>query len=236
MDPATPFFDDILLWLDGPHPGAWNMAVDQAWLELTSVPVLRVYGWEQPTVSIGYAQHLPKLESALPGWPVVRRWTGGGVVLHHQDFTYSVIIPASEPWAAIRPVESYRLIHGSLAEALCEQGFAGCRLATQEDVIEAPFCFVAPAVHDVVRGPVKVAGAGQRRGKLGLLHQGSVQQVHVAKEFWIQWAQRLAKNVHPVEVLPESISQRAQELHDRRYARLEWLNDRDDTLAAADAS
>lgn len=230
MDFGEPFFDQLILHLDGTYPGPMNMAVDQAWLEQSAVPVLRVYTWDQPTVTLGYAQSLPKLQAALPGWPVVRRWTGGGVVLHQEDFTYSVIVPSVVPWAETPAVESYRRIHGSLATALSAHGYPGCRLATQEDVIEAPFCFVAPAVHDVIRGTVKVSGAGQRRGKLGLLHQGSVQQVLIQKDFWPEWAARLAREVQTVHKLPETILTRAKELESKRYSLPQWLSDRDDFI------
>lgn len=224
-------FDRLTLHLDAPpHDGAWNMAVDQAWLELSDRPVLRVYDWDTATVTIGYAQNLAKLGEALPGWPVVRRWTGGGVVLHENDETYSVIVPGAHPWAETRPLDSYRLIHASLAEGLVAAAFNGCRLAGPEDLIENPFCFVAPALHDVVRGKVKIAGAGQRRGKLGLLHQGSVQQVIVPPDFWRGWAAALAKEVTQVTELPPQIVARAQELVEKRYALPQWLEEREDAL------
>lgn len=207
------------------------MAVDQAWLEQADRPVLRVYAWDQPTVTIGYAQNLAKLGDTLPAWPVVRRWTGGGVVLHENDATYSVIVPASHSWAETRPLDSYRLIHDSLAHALVATGFEGCRLAGPEDLIENPFCFVAPALHDVVRGKVKIAGAGQRRGKLGLLHQGSVQQVVIPPSFWSAWAAALAREVTRVETLPVAAAERAEELMEKRYALRSWLDEREDTLA-----
>jgi lipoate-protein ligase A len=202
------------------------MAADQAWLEQSEVPVLRVYRWEQPTVTIGYAQSLTKLADALHGWPVVRRWTGGGVVLHDNDFTYSVIVPASQPWSQTNPLESYRLIHESLAAALND----GSRLAGPEDLIEAPFCFVAPALHDVVRGKVKIAGAGQRRGKLGLLHQGSVQQVTLKDDFWPRWAAQMAKKVLVMPEMTPAMIERADELTAKRYSLGSWLNEREDAL------
>ncbi|SKB06893.1 lipoate-protein ligase A [Prosthecobacter debontii] len=227
---GEPFFDKLILHLDGTHGGPMNMAVDQAWLEQSATPVLRIYTWDQPTVTMGYAQSLPKLQDSLPGWPVVRRWTGGGVVLHNEDYTYSVIVPCTDPWAETPAVESYRRIHGALAQALAESGYPGSRLAEPEDVIEAPFCFVAPAVHDVILGPVKVAGAGQRRGKLGLLHQGSVQQVQIAPDFWAQWAAKLAREVLIIETTPEPIMTRATDLTKRRYSLPQWLAERDDLL------
>ncbi len=232
MEWDQPFFEELVLWVDStPRPGAWNMAVDQAWLEQGGAPLLRAYRWDQPTVSIGYAQNLSRLADALPGWPVVRRWTGGGVVFHQDDATYTLMVPAGQRWAETRPVESYRLIHGALAAALVEAGNPGCRLAGQEDVKDLPFCFEAPALHDVIRGTVKVAGAGQRRGRLGLLHQGSVQQVRVDAAFWRNWARRLGKQVREVESPPRAVLQRAEELAAQRYVRESWLHSREDALA-----
>ncbi len=224
-------FDRLILHFDPlPHAGGWNMAADQAWLEQSTEAVLRVYRWDRPTVTIGYAQSLPKLAEALPGWPVVRRWTGGGVVLHENDFTYSVIVPAGHPWAETRPLDSYQIIHDSLVKALVSAGFSGCRLAGPEDLIENPFCFVAPALHDVVRGKVKIAGAGQRRGKLGLLHQGSVQNVVLAEDFWPRWAAQLASTVLIEPEMPAKMRDRAEELKTKRYDVPSWLQEREDEL------
>lgn len=208
------------------------MAEDQAWLEHTDVPVLRVYAWNAPSVTIGYAQKLEALREALPGWPITRRWTGGGVVFHQADFTYSIIVPASDPWAQTRPVESYRQIHQALAARLREAGYPSARLAVEEDVIEKPFCFEAPAVHDVVMGSVKLAGAGQRRSRLGLLHQGSVQQVRLDPPFWRAWAAELADDVLEVSSLTEEIRLRATELATSRYSTENWLLHREDAVAA----
>lgn len=226
-----PLFDRLTLWLDPePRDGAWNMALDQALLEMTDVPVLRAYGWIEPTVTIGYAQKLDLLRPSLPAWPVTRRWTGGGVVYHDADHTYSVIVPASSPWAQTRPVESYRLIHGSLASALVSAGFDGCRLAVAEDVIDKPFCFEAPAVHDIVRGTAKVAGAGQRRSRIGFLHQGSVQQVELDADFWRKWAARISRDVSEINVLQPAVQTRARELAATRYGTESWLLERDDSI------
>ena len=116
---SAELFPHLTLLLDQAHDGPLNMAIDQALLETMHVPVLRVYQWGQPSISIGYSHDLGALKSPLPySWPVVRRWTGGGVVWHDADSTYSVIVPSREPWAATRPVDSYRLLHGSMADCL----------------------------------------------------------------------------------------------------------------------
>jgi lipoate-protein ligase A len=65
------------------------MAEDEALLRLVSAPVLRIYQWTEPAISIGYFG----LYSDVPsGRPFVRRYTGGGLVDHEADFTYSIIV------------------------------------------------------------------------------------------------------------------------------------------------
>jgi len=226
---VTPLFEKLFLWLDPlPRNGAWNMALDQALLELTDGPVLRAYTWKVPTVTLGYAQNVEKLGAELPPWPVTRRWTGGGVVLHDGDHTYSVIVPAVCEWSQTRPIESYCLIHGALAEALVDAGYDGCRLAGPEDVIDLPFCFVAPAVHDIVKGAVKISGAGQRRSRIGFLHQGSVQQVKVDADFWRKWARQIATQVDEMSDVSEAVMKRAEFLAAERYSAPSWLSERED--------
>ncbi len=214
-------FSNLQLWLDPePRDGAMNMALDEALLEHTTEPVLRVYRWAQPTVSIGYGLDMATLAHPLPAWPVVRRWTGGGVVLHDTDFTYSLIIPASDPWAQTRPIESYRELHYWLAVALRDAGHGACRLATEEDRKEGAVCFQAPAVHDVVRHGEKLAGAGQRRSRHGLLHQGSVRGVVLDAAFWHEWAAALAAVVQVVAEVPTEVHARAAELGRERYSNI----------------
>lgn len=205
------------------------MAVDQALLERVSVPMLRIYRWDQPTVTIGYAQNHGSLKPSLPAaWPVVRRWTGGGVVFHDGDHTYSLIVPAVCEWSQTRPVESYRQVHGSLTEALVRGGHEGCRLATAEDVIDRPFCFEAPAVHDIVRGVDKIAGAGQRRSRIGSLHQGSVQNVSLDEAFWMAWAETLADERMVIREMADDVIAAAERWRQRRYSAECWLLDRED--------
>lgn len=216
-------FETLQLYLEGPPlTAALNMAVDQALLETTTVPVLRVYQWDQPSISIGYSHDFLTLKPSLPDWPVVRRWTGGGVVWHQDDSTYSLIVPAVDPWSQTRPVESYRQIHGSLAGALNDAGQGPCTLAGEEDRKDGALCFEAPALFDISRAGIKIAGAGQRRTRQGLLHQGSLKLI-LGKDFWIVWARQLAHEVTVTDALPTDIETRAVELAVARYGTEDWL-------------
>ena len=172
---AAPIFTLLQVLEDlEPREAALQMAVDKVLLETTPLPILRFYRWAGPCVTIGYFQSLEKAVAQYPGLPVVRRWTGGGTVLHTDDSPYSLIVPRGQPFASVRPAESYRLIHGALAKAL-RAAFPGVTTAQENAPQCSSSCFENPVTDDLLLGCVKVAGAGQRRTRAGLLHQGSLQ-------------------------------------------------------------
>jgi lipoate-protein ligase A len=168
-------FDDLV-----PHGAALNMAMDEALLAVIPGPVLRVYRWRGPAVSFGYFERWEPIRAAHPDREPVRRWTGGGVVLHGQDFTYSLLVPRSgvEPG----PEESYALIHGALCRALGEAGIA-TTVSGGSPAKVSQECFENAVADDVMVAGRKVAGAAQRRTRTGLIHQGSVQGVAVPEGF-----------------------------------------------------
>lgn len=165
------------LWRDGDHDPAWNMAADQFLLDTAAgrgQPLLRLYGWDRPAASLGYTQ---PLSAAPAGRAVVRRPTGGGVVMHGEDLTYTVVIPAGHPLVTVDRLRSYALVNGAVLAALESCGLAG-ELAAQEipkSVDRATMvCFTTPTRYDILAAGHKVAGSAQRRTRAGLLHQGSL--------------------------------------------------------------
>lgn len=168
-------FERLQLWLDPkPRNGPEAMAVDEWLLETIKVPVLRVYKWSGNWGSLGYFGKLDEAKVLMPGLEWVRRWTGGGLVDHREDWTYTLVVPIEESVARLKGAESYRLIHAALLEALSEEGFAAA-LSDGKTQTGAALCFQNPVSYDIVSGAgEKLAGAGQRRSSKGLLHQGSV--------------------------------------------------------------
>jgi len=163
------------MWVDPvQRPGPEAMAVDEWLLETAVLPVLRVYRWLGEWATLGYFGNLAQAQGALPGVRWVRRWTGGGVVDHRTDWTYTVVAPSGEALANLRGAESYRRIHEALVEALRAE-LRGIRMSAGNEQTGAALCFENPVSHDLVGGNGrKLAGAGQRRTRRGLLHQGSV--------------------------------------------------------------
>ena len=157
--------------LDGPTSPARNMAVDEALLRHVQTPVLRIYRWDTACVSIGYFQKISVVPS---GHPFVRRYTGGGLVEHGRDLTYTLVLPADHPLTTAGTLPSYRSIHQSVAQALQDCGVP-CHLATAQPKKDDPSCFLKPVPADVLNSDgLKLAGAAQRRTKQGCLHQGSI--------------------------------------------------------------
>ena len=158
------------------------MALDEALLESVARmgrPVLRFYGWTEPAATFGYFQKYAEVERATPLRPLIRRPTGGGIVPHNADWTYSLVIPPGHEWHALKAEASYRRVHEWIQRA-----FARLQVATElapapHSALRPPHsakgCFTGHEKFDLLRQGKKIAGAAQRRNKLGLLIQGSVQ-------------------------------------------------------------
>lgn len=157
------------LLIHGADSPARNMAVDEALLRNVREPVLRIYEWNVPAVSLGYFQ-----PAALAGErPFVRRYTGGGLVDHAHDVTYTIVLPRAHPWMDLCMPESYRLIHEGVQAVLTQCGVAS-QLTPQTQLEESNACFARPVKFDIVSTTGKLSGAAQRRTREGMLHQGSI--------------------------------------------------------------
>src|SRR5438093_3142480 len=144
----------------GYRSAAENMAVDEVLLVSAreiGFPVLRFYGWSEPAVSFGYFQKYAELERLTALRPLVRRPTGGGLVPHDVDWTYSLVFPPNHEWYALNAVESYRCAHLWVQEAFER---VGCRtdLAVEARKEAAAECFFGAEKFALVIRDRKIAG------------------------------------------------------------------------------
>ncbi|HEU5081359.1 MAG TPA: lipoate--protein ligase family protein [Opitutaceae bacterium] len=180
------------------HGGAAeNMAADFMLLERypdSGDVRFRHYGWFRPAFTFGYSQKIEFVRAQLPPneerVELCRRPTGGGVVDHREDWTYSLVIPRGHPMEELRAIESYRQIHNALADAFNELGQPAalqdrCEPKPAGEKCGPGVCFVRPELYDVIvpTTGAKIAGAAQKRNKRGLLFQGSISRGAVANEF-----------------------------------------------------
>jgi lipoate-protein ligase A len=169
------------------EPG-WNMALDEALLQACSnvgAPILRFYSWKIPAASFGYFQKHSEIVKWTALRPLVRRPTGGGLVPHTSDWTYSLSFPPDHWWYRLKAIESYELLHQWVSES-----FKALKIRTElspEARKEIPGqCFAGAEKFDLLHGGRKIAGAAQRRLKNGLLIQGSIQRQpeEILRETW----------------------------------------------------
>lgn len=165
------------LWKDSARSPFFNMAADECLLENSediAVPLLRIYGWDRPSVSIGYTQDY----NAAPHreYTVVRRPTGGGIVYHDKDLTYTITIPFRHRILSLDRIESYHVFHRAVLRALAAFGHRGVLSDKSAPAFDRATmqCFVTPTRYDIVCDSRKYAGSAQRRTKKGILHQGSI--------------------------------------------------------------
>lgn len=185
-----------LALLDEPRSGAENMAVDQAMLDAASQRgccLLRLYTWSEPTLSLGYFQRYADRATHPPSelLPVVRRKTGGGAIVHHHDWTYSIAVPEQLMRARLRHSPSaqlgaaqplYEAIHQAVVEWLQTQQVIAAAWSSQAACVSEPssdstcsfLCFERRATGDVVAGDHKLMGSAQRRQRGALLQHGSL--------------------------------------------------------------
>jgi lipoate-protein ligase A len=166
-----------------PASGSWNMAVDEAILELAGrsdvLPTLRLYAWDPPCLSLGYAQPFADVDTARlesRGWEVVRRVTGGRAILHTDELTYSVTGPADEPNLAGTVLESYNRLARALLAAVQDLSLP---VEMKEGKADAsgqpnPICFEVPSTYEITVDGKKLIGSAQARRKEGMLQHGSL--------------------------------------------------------------
>ena len=165
-----------------PGKGSWNMAVDDyLFRNLDDRPqtFLRFYTWKKPTVSLGYSQKSEKVLNEefcrKNDIEVVRRITGGKLVLHFREVTYSIC--SSDTKLFTNTLKgSYRLISEALITGLREMGInASLSTPPPSAYIQGDLpCFSYPAENEIEVKGRKVVGSAQKRKNSKFLQHGSI--------------------------------------------------------------
>ena len=173
----------------GASSPAFNMALDEALLTWHSEglipPVIRFYGWQPATLSIGYFQNVEKeidMEAVNRlGLGFVRRPTGGRGVLHEHELTYSIIVSEDYPDMPETVTEAYRVLSEGLLEGFKNLGLDAYFSVPDTEEKRADLkkpksavCFDAPSWYEMVVEGKKVAGSAQTRQKGVILQHGAI--------------------------------------------------------------
>lgn len=176
------------LIIDGKRSASFNMAADAHLLDLAEAggapPVVRLYGWDIPSITIGHHQRLERAVDAarLGRTPVVRRITGGRALLHDDgEITYAVAGNFVEhPVLGATLHESYRVIADTIVRF-----YAGCGIAASISRREDPLarsglpdvqkgCFASVSRYEIMVGGRKIAAGSQRRTRQAFMQHGVI--------------------------------------------------------------
>src|SRR5437879_9321497 len=166
--------------------GATNMAIDEVlWRGRqagTSPPTVRFFGWDPPTVSLGYGQPLDDSVDVAAcrrlGVGLVRRPTGGSAIYHdgpERELTYSVLADGTDLGGAGDLLETYRWIAVALLRGLNALGARAEMIPTGRGLGPDPaFCFARTGAFEIEAGGRKLVGSAQRRLGTSFLPHGAV--------------------------------------------------------------
>lgn len=232
---------------------SWNMSVDQAILESveqSGQPTLRFYGWDQPTLSLGYFQSLSSRDQhpASKSVQIVRRSTGGGAILHQHELTYSIAVPMPTS-ATKKRLQLYRDMHETFVKVLRACGVQATPF--WEDNLhsgcdDAFLCFQRRTDEDLVVSGYKVLGSAQRRTRSTVLQHGSLLlaaspfapelpgiselsskslSADLSKEIANAVSEKLGFQLHQDTLSDQEIAQ-SKTIQAARFANNSWLNRR----------
>lgn len=167
----------------------YNMALDEA-IAISvrkggSPPTLRLYGWDIPSVSIGYSQKISDIDSNYckkKGIPIVRRLTGGRAILHNNEITYSFSTRTDNELFSKGLRDSYRKISKAFIIFLSKIGLSPEVRLSRNIRYSSPItrhsrstlCFESVSYGEITINNKKITGSAQKRWTDGLLQQGSI--------------------------------------------------------------
>jgi len=225
LDMTEKLFASLHVYHDiASRSAAMNMAIDEALLEQATSPSIRFYHWDHPALSFGYFGKFADVANYSTERDLVRRWTGGGIVFHGDDLTYSIVVPATSEFFSTSPRSIYAAIHSALCDALKASGTAAA-LAPNNSSKVSDACFANPVLADVMVNGCKIAGAAQRRSRAGLLQQGSIRDVDLGNSLANQFATELSE-VRNQRSLDTVLIERAHEIAEQKYGAPSWLQRR----------
>ncbi|MEE9605819.1 MAG: biotin/lipoate A/B protein ligase family protein [Candidatus Scalindua sp.] len=182
-----------------------NMAVDEALVSRCAdsdngLATIRFYTWKEPSCSIGYFQKIETVFTTLKEdrIPVVCRPTGGGIVFHGNDITFSIVKRRVHDKTSGDISSFYKLIGESILRGLKELGFA-CNFYISEEAVlssesgkensrfrstQHSVCSVTPARYDILINGSKVAGYAARRSQGVILCQRYLDVYEIWKDIY----------------------------------------------------
>lgn len=167
----------------GHLPPSTNMAIDEALIDMYASegrPVFRIYGWQPPGFSIGCSQNaeavLDVYACERDGIPIVKRPTGGGIIYHCREVTYSLVCKEFDIGTPLTVKEGYKTICSFLLESYRHYGLNPCFSIDCKagNKLRSSFCFSSFEDYDILIEGKKLGGNAQKWRRKIILQHGSI--------------------------------------------------------------
>ncbi|MCD6449779.1 MAG: lipoate--protein ligase family protein [Thermotogaceae bacterium] len=216
-------------------PGDLNMAIDVAMGEISyklNSPILRIYTWEKPTLSLGRNQKISDVDfNSLKKYDIscVRRPSGGRAVLHWDEITYAVVFPEGAEEFSMGVLKLYNKISDILKEAFENLGY-GVVKSNGRGSLKNPSCFSSSAKYELFIDGKKFVGSAQARFKKFVLQHGSIMLIphweilnKILKTKVNVDHKKLATGLFEVKKVPvRDIIERVKESFSKRYGLVQY--------------
>ena len=172
-----------------PASATYNMAMDEKIFfrfMKDHIPVFRIYGWQTPSFTYGVSQRpareLNMVHCIKDGVKIVKRMTGGGVLFHNQEITYSLSCSKDDVGEEKNVFISYRKICAFLIYFYESLGLKPS-FACEADDFESkslghPLCTASQEKYDILINNKKIGGNAQKRNRHDLFQHGSIPLSH----------------------------------------------------------
>ena len=212
-----------------------QMAVDEL-LVPNFAPCIRFFNWDmRPQATFGYVQKIVQAEAELKSLGInsfTRRMTGGGLVLHKDDLTFSLVFDLP---SRIQPNLIYTALHWAMQEELKKAGFLASVYEGESDYSPQTLggkvqnCFTNPVADDLMQDGKKVLGGALRRFDKRVLYQGSLQikdaESQKAKDALLKgFLKYLNTDTFENYTLSTEFINKAETLAQTKYRSEDWLN------------
>lgn len=175
------------LLLSGFNDPYTNMAIDEAiareQVEGSNLPTLRLYGWSPASFSLGYFQKIGQVlnvgECKKRNLDFVRRFTGGEIIFHDQELTYSISCAQENLSLGGLVKEDFKklsafILYAYKALGLAAEYFSDSTKYSLSENIAGPLCFSSKEDYDIIIAGKKIGGSAQRRIKNTIFQHGSI--------------------------------------------------------------
>jgi len=164
----------------------YNMALDekifQRYLE-DGIGILRLYRWQSPSFTYGFSQEPQKLinlaHCANDGVGVAKRITGGGVLFHDDEITYSFACSKADVNEPQGIFVSYRNLCAFIMRFYKSLGLAPVFALEAADyksqsAASSEICSIGHEKYDIVINGKKIGGNAQKRKRQVIFQHGSI--------------------------------------------------------------